>query len=923
VDRDTGEVTREWNLVCPLHQDNKRSASINIDKGVFFCNVCGGMPIVRLMGKKAEWQPAPTLNGNHHRPDPDAPAPTSKQRTLTEGHIKGWHSALLSNAGAMRWLDEVRGLSQQTIEKYEIGYDSGRIYTIPVRGPENEIWNVRFYDPSPGAVRRKIWSESGYGSPNRLYPISVFDLDPSEIVIGEGEWDILLLLQNGIPAVTRTGAADVWLAEWGSFFKDRTVYLCNDRDDKGSKADRVIARSLRHVADVRVIELPYPREKKHGKDVTDFLLEHYPSDFRELMSKARPANKRRGAGSGTKSKQELATVLDTFDAHNVGTPLTTIVTIKGRKEPGYTIPKVVQMACTQDAGNKCAICPMRAANGEATLEINADDPLVLSMIDYTTPQMKATLAGAYGVPGGKCPKLMQDITEYQSVEILFGRPALDYSDGSIVDPKKAATYKNIKITSVGRHDTASNNTVQITGALQPNPRTQGNEFLVSELEGMETSVDRFELTDQSIALMKRFQGNGRPLHKVAEINRALSEHITRVHGRPEMHAVMDLTYHSVISFNFAGEYIHRGWLESLILGDTRTGKSQAAQRMMSHYGAGEMISCEAASFAGVVGGLQTIGQKDWVVTWGVIPLNDRRLVVLDEISGLTPEEIAQMSDIRSSGQAKLVKIQQETTWARTRLLWLANPRNATMANYTYGVDAIKPLIGNAEDIARFDLAMVVTLFDVASETINQPAVGGELLYTAEACHTLLMWVWTRGANNIIWATGAEDRVFYQANEMGKLYVEDPPLIQAANVRIKLCRLAIAIAARTFSTDDSYENIVVHPYHVDAAVQMINLLYGMPSFGYRERSRERLADRYAAEDARDEMSQYLKGRPILAKYLRSAGKFRRQDLDEIMNISREESNAIISTLYEHRMVRKVLGDIVVEPTLHSLLRELKW
>jgi hypothetical protein len=166
-------------------------------------------------------------------------------------------------------------------------------------------------------------------------------------------------------------------------------------------------------------------------------------------------------------------------------------------------------------------------------------------------------------------------------------------------------------------------------------------------------------------------------------------------------------------------------------------------------------------------------------------------------------------------------------------------------------------------------------------------------------------------------------VFYQANEMGKLYVEDPPLIQAANVRIKLCRLAIAIAARTFSTDDSYENIVVHPYHVDAAVQMINLLYGMPSFGYRERSRERLADRYAAEDARDEMSQYLKGRPILAKYLRSAGKFRRQDLDEIMNISREESNAIISTLYEHRMVRKVLGDIVVEPTLHSLLRELKW
>jgi hypothetical protein len=42
----------------------------------------------------------------------------------------------------------------------------------------------------------------------------------------------------------------------------------------------------------------------------------------------------------------------------------------------------------------------------------------------------------------------------------------------------------------------------------------------------------------------------------------------------------------------------------------------------------------------------------------------------------------------------------------------------------------------------------------------------------------------------------------------------------------------------------------------------------------------------------------------------------------MEMSREEANGIIRTLYESRMVRKVLGDIVVEPTLHSILREHK-
>jgi hypothetical protein len=103
---------------------------------------------------------------------------------------------------------------------------------------------------------------------------------------------------------------------------------------------------------------------------------------------------------------------------------------------------------------------------------------------------------------------------------------------------------------------------------------------------------------------------------------------------------------------------------------------------------------------------------------------------------------------------------------------------------------------------------------------------------------------------------------------------------------------------------------------------MNVLYGMPTFGYRERSKEVLADRYAAEQNRGTMTQYLKGRPLLAKHLRSQGKFRRQDLEELLSISRDEANGIINTLYENRMVRRYLGDIYVEPTLHALLREVK-
>jgi hypothetical protein len=827
--------------------------------------------------------------------------------------LAGWHSALMSNPGSLQWLKERRGLHIETLQNYQIGLKDGRLYTLPVRSPDGDIWNVRYYNPNPPGERRKIWGERGYNSPPRLYPIGIFDDDPAEVIIGEGEWDVLLAIQSGFCAITRTSAADVWDMGWGDLFAGRIVYLAHDCDTKGQKANRQIGRALDKIADVRVLELPYEITEKHGKDLTDFLLDHEPQALRDLMDHAPKFGKSR-----EHKEPETVTVLDAFDARRVGDPLRLIVTIRGRKEPGYVIPKQVRLACTQDAGNKCAACPLRAANGEAIVKIAEDDPLILGLIDSPTDAVRAAIAGAYGVPGAKCSRLQQEVEEHQAVEILFARPALDYTDGVQEE------HKNLKITNVGRHDTSANNTVAVVGALQPNPRSQGNEFLGYGLEKLQTNVDKFEVTPETVRLMKRFQATKKPLTKLAEINKAVAQHVTHIHGRPEMHALIDLTFHSVLSFDFAGERVSRGWIESLILGDTGTGKSTAAKRLISHYGAGEMVNCEAATFAGVVGGVQQLGGRDWAVTWGAIPLNDRRLVVLDEVSGLTREDISQMSDVRSSGQAKLTKIIQESTWSRTRLLWMGNPRGATMERFTYGVDALSPLIGNAEDIARFDLAMAVTKHDVPSEVINQPTEDRDFRYTPEACHTLLMWVWSRLPEQITWEEGAEALVLDQANDIGRVYTEEPPLILASSVRIKIARIAVAIAARLFSTDESFENVVVCKEHVMAAVQFLNLIYGQPAFGYRERSRQYLSDKLEAEQKRDEIEQYLLGSPSLAKYLSAGiGKFRRQDLEEILNISREEANGIINTLWEARMVRKELGDVRVQPTLHALLREIKW
>ena len=100
------------------------------------------------------------------------------------------------------------------------------------------------------------------------------------------------------------------------------------------------------------------------------------------------------------------------------------------------------------------------------------------------------------------------------------------------------------------------------------------------------------------------------------------------------------------------------------------------------------------------------------------------------------------------------------------------------------------------------------------------------------------------------------------------------------------------------------------------------IYSMPGFGYAQRSLEAIGDRNEARKNKVRIRRFLRDRPGLAKFLRSAGKFRRQDVEEVLNVDREEANAIISTLYEARMVRKLKGDIWVEPTLHDLLRRVR-
>jgi hypothetical protein len=258
--------------------------------------------------------------------------------------------------------------------------------------------------------------------------------------------------------------------------------------------------------------------------------------------------------------------------------------------------------------------------------------------------------------------------------------------------------------------------------------------------------------------------------------------------------------------------------------------------MKQIYRAGELSSGEHTSLAGLGGGLTQIGTT-WTLQWGKVPLNDRRLLVVDEAGSLPPEQIAKLSSMRSSGVAEIVKIHTEKTNARTRMIWIANPRgDVSLSSFSQGVVAVKELIGAPEDVARFDLFCTAVTTDVPLARINAVREADTLqVFDSGVCHQRVMWAWSRAATDVDYTQDAVERTLHFATVQGEKYrhCAEIPLVEPNEQRIKLARIATAAAAMFFSTDDTGRPVIVKPEHVEFAYEFLEQLFAKPSLAFAE------------------------------------------------------------------------------------------
>lgn len=920
---------------CPLHENPETSktpsASYNFADGKFMCfSRCGGYSVAGVWRMVRDGV-QPEARVDHVERD-ELAARRAKRKRRAEGvtaalpdeaTIQQWAEALQRNQVTLKELLEKRGLRKATLAKYKIGYDGERII-IPVRDPLGQLINVRRYAMNARANKMLNWP--GYGDAT-LWGMDALKM--KRVFLHEGEMDALLQRQYGFPSLSATAGAGTWLPEWNVHFVGKVVYITYDVDKQGEAGARKVANHLRTVAEaVYVVKLPMTAV---GSDQTDYYVHqgYGKQNFVDLCRATPPFRERKVSRQRAVTEAPEVRMRESFDPELVDKTISMVATVSGRSATPTALPRSYVMNCGQDwQKTKCNVCPMNNMwGGEHKGEVPADDRVLLQMMDMPDDKRRGELLRSLEVPG-TCPRVELSLDSQWRVDELAIIPNIDDPDEGEGDQVLRRVFN---VTEAGKL-TPVNTTARLTGVSTPSPKSGQMVFQAWGFTETKTSLDRFEMTEGLRADLEDVFQPGRsqsPMDKLQELARDLAANVTHIYGRPELHIAYDLVWHSVLDYSFRGNRLGKGWLELLVMGDTRTGKSEAAERLRHHYQCGVLKSCEGATLAGLVGGAQQIGNS-WVITWGTIPLQDRRLVILDEVSGMNDKNIIeQMSAVRSSGRAQVSKIVSQETFARTRTIWISNPVDGRPIQSTNNgaIDAIQKLITNPEDIARFDFAMVAAQEDVDSAIINAATPPhAPHRATRELSSALVTWAWSRRPDQVHWGRGVERHVLACAEELGRRYIADPPLVQPENVRVKLARLSVAVAARLFSHDGTGEAVLVLNEHVDAAVQLLDMLYSKRWFGYADHSKKEIRARQNARDYEQQCRTFLASNDGVLDTLKTTindSQFRGRDFTEFGGMDPEASTQAVAALLRMGMVRRrSKGYITMTPELIRIVRDLE-
>lgn len=901
------------NVRCVFHDgDDSPSLSINLNNGgaKCFASSCGprggGMSIGNIVHFESEWKKIPeetaarNLYAEFIRP------------LVSTKTVQGFTKNLATNAKLRESFTKATGLGVATLQKFQIGFDPRtRRYTFPVPNQFGDYVNIRFYRPK--TLRKggdiKIYSlvegkdtdaEVRYGQ-IELFPWNDIQKYSAEkpIFFMASEKETMLAVQDGLQACCSTGGEGSWDESWAEVFLGMDMGVIFDPDTGGDKAAHKIVATLQLTANrASRINLPFNNGYKGDRDYDDWilsrsgtafkLLDLFEESFKDAPTPPSPVQKKPGEIILPKDFDDkvydLATVRARMDMMNKCVKTRGIIAAVASRS--YDIPWKFKI---------------KTKNGEAPYQMPIGRELV-SFVGAPDSEISSTLTNS--VSSKVLDYHVLDWIPISEVEVV---PIADIDSDGNNDGRYTVQRCFVVSKAID-----SNTPYELTVIPTTLAKTQEKIFIIVKAVEVSRAIDTWAFDEKSYNEFTTFQPeqNQSVDEKLFSLADELSAHHTKIYSRPDWHIVALLSYFCPIGFYFPGEpELQRGWLNSLAIGDTQTGKSKVIQVYQRLLRLGDIVNAENCTFVGLVGGAIKTGSGQMMLRWGRLPLCDRKLVIVEELSGMSVEDISKMSEVRSRGIARLDKggLSSQTP-ARTRLIMLSNvrPMNKTLAQYLSGVRALQDLIGHAEDISRFDLIITLVDSEVLSETINSPPdETASPTFTPDQLHRLCQFAWALKPNQIHFTDEAYMACLDWTKKLEVIYHPSVPIFKAASGRLLLARVGAAIATLQFSWDG--KQIAVEENHVVAAVSLLRELYDKPSFGYLEYSRQ-MQDRESIkgiEEVESSLKKNLKSEVLVATFdsLIHAAKFSRDELAATGSMQIFQADDLIGAMLRGRIIRK--------------------
>lgn len=813
---------KETAVCCPFphhtasgheYQETIPSAHINLDKGLFHCKVCDkGLSEVAFI--------AEILGCSY-----ESAIKISKMFTTKEDRFT-WKDNTISPE--IQELCLRLGISKEVIEELELKTELGDEIAFPVF-LYGKVVDVRSYRPQDRAnkIRSRVGTTTGM-----IIPFDIWRQTPEDkwTIICAGEKDMAVTRSNGFNAITLTGGEKA-LPKIINPFRNRKVAICYDNDEAGiAGANTLAAFLMPYVKEVKVVTNFHEVCKEHGEDLTDFFVKYKKTkaDLKNYINNT-PAFTREQAKEEQLKRRPLITLLEASKPQYINRVVQSNVQVVATFEKAMPVPTTIYAKKINTSGD--AKYNQMLVGEERTWELSENtcqDVLKLVDNNFTEEQIRLNIRELLG------------ISKYER-DVKVEKPTKDTVYQCNVTDLFEATTKDIATIEftayVLKKRLESGRKYLITYKLVPHPyKGQQLVMVILDVEEASDSISNFHITDEvkkNLDKFRELEGTvPERINKLTEMVKAFIGY----NGYNKLIEAVDLSYHTVLEFNFGTFKNVRGYLDTLIVAESRVGKSSTAESLQRLYGLGAFTSLagNSATIPGIIGGSTKVN-GNYQTRAGLIPMNHRGLVIFEELAKCNSNLVRELTDIRSSNQVRIARVSGVLTLpALVRMITLTNVKNTgskikPINSYPNGIDILVDLIGSPEDIARYDLMLI--LGDQGNKIVD-PFWEPVTPFEPEAYQTRIRWVWSRTIDQIIIDKEVGKHILDRCNELNETY-DSHIKIFGTEAWKKVARLAIAMAGYLVSTDSSYEKIIVTKEHVDAAVEYLIDCYDNPTFKLKE------------------------------------------------------------------------------------------